>query len=440
MDPTDVTNPQQPERLELTVERPAVGGRMIARSAGRVVLVAGAIPGERVCAVVERTRRDVVFARTVDVLRASPDRRPVAAPASCGGRALAHVAYSRQLALKSEIVQDAFRRIGRIDLQEPPSVAGSPETGYRMRARLHAGDEGVGFLDEGSHRVCPVAGTGALSPGAERAVAALHARAPALLASGVRTIELAEDLPGDRCVLHLVAQGGAEAGPRWEELAEAAEVSGLSVASRTPEPPRVVGSPFVTDPVARILPSPRAGTLALRRHAAAFFQANRHLVPELAAAVAGLTGGGEVVDLYAGVGLFAVGIAARGDNRVTAVERDPVSASDLAANAAPLAADLRIVRAPVETWLKRSGRLSGAAVIVDPPRTGLSREVLTRLARRRPRRIVYVSCDVATQARDLRNLRASGYRIDQVRAFDLFPNTPHIETVVALDRDRASAP
>ena len=424
------------DTVELTIERPAVGGRMIARWEGRVVLVAGAIPVERVRAVVERTRGGVALARTVDVVRPSPDRRPVTVPASCGGRTLAHVAYPRQLALKGEIVRDAFRRIGRVDLPEPPAVAASPETGYRMRARLHAGDGGIGFLDEGSHRVCAVAGTGVLSPGAERVVAVLNAHAPELLARGVRTVELAEDLAGDHCVLQLLVHGGAaEAGAQWERLAEAAGVSGLSVASRTPPaPPLTVGSPFVTDPLASFLPPPRAASLALRRRADAFFQANRHLVPALTAAVAELAGGGDVVDLYAGVGLFAVGIAAQGAGRVTAVERDPVSAADLAANAAPLAHALRTVRAPVETYLKRSGRLSGAAVIVDPPRTGLSREVVTRLARRRPRRIVYVSCDVATQARDLRALRSSGYRVDEVGVFDMFPNTAHVETVVALDR------
>ena len=431
-----MTAPDRTDPIELTIERPAVGGRMIARWEGRVILVAGAIPGEQVRAVVEGARGGALLARTLDVTRPSPDRRPVDAPASCGGRTLAHVAYPRQLALKGEIVRDAFRRIGRIDLPEPPAVAGSPEAGYRMRARLHAGDGGVGFLDEGSHRVCAVAGTGVLSAGAERVAAALNAWAPELLARGVRTVELAEDLPGDRCVLHLLVHGGvAEARAWWDGLAEAAGVSGLSVASRTlPEPPLAVGSPFVTDPLASFLPAAGAGSLGLRRHANAFFQANRHLVPELTAAVAELAGGGDVVDLYAGVGLFAVGIAARGGGRVTAVERDPVSAADLAANAAPLGDALRIVRAPVETYLKRSGRLSTAAVIVDPPRTGLSREVVTRLARRRPRRIVYVSCDVATQARDLRALRSSGYRVGEVRAFDMFPNTPHVETVVALDR------
>ena len=261
MDPSAATASGPAQAIELSVERPAVGGRMIARWEGRVVLVAGAVPGERVRAVLEGTRGGALLARTVDVVRASPDRRSVSAPASCGGRTLAHVAYRRQLTLKSAIVQDAFRRIGRIELPEPPAVDGSPEAGYRMRARLHVGDDGVGFLEEGSHRVCPVAGTGVLSAGAERAVEALNAQARGLWASGVRTIELAENLPGDRCVLRLLVQGAVGDGPvRWEALAEAAGVSGLSAASRTmPGPPRTVGRPFVTDPLASFLPGPGPG-------------------------------------------------------------------------------------------------------------------------------------------------------------------------------------
>ena len=220
MNPSGETVSDRAGPIELTIERPAVGGRMIARWEGRVVLVAGAIPGEQVRAVVEGRRGGAILARTLDVTSPSPDRRPVAVPASCGGRALAHVAYPRQLAIKAEIVRDAFRRIGRIDLAEPPVMAGSPETGYRMRARLHAGENGVGFLDEGSHRVCGAAGTGVLSAGAERVAAALDERAPELLAGGVRTIELTEDLAGQRCVLHLLAHGSvADAGIRWEALA-----------------------------------------------------------------------------------------------------------------------------------------------------------------------------------------------------------------------------
>ena len=410
---------------------------MIARHDGRVVLVGGAIPGERIRAAVERSRGGVVLARTVEVLEGSLDRRSVAGAPACGGCSFAHIAYRRQVELKSEIVRDAFRRVGRIELSVPPQVIPSPETGYRMRARLHVGDGRLGFLEEGSHRVCDVAGTGQLLPKTERLVGTLAAHVGALAATGARTVDLAENLAGDQCALHVVVQGDpAAVADALRPMASLSGVTGLTVASGTRPGAQLVlaGTPYVTDTLTAFLVSDGGGTLSLRRHAASFFQTNRYLVPELVAAVAGLTQRDQVVDLYAGVGLFAVSIAATRGGRVTAVERDPCSAGDLVSNAAPLHPAVQAVRAPVEVFLKRSASLEGAAVIVDPPRAGLSREVVTRLARRRPDRIVYVSCDVATQARDLRALGESGYRIDEVQAFDMFPNTAHIETVVALER------
>ena len=428
--------------IELTVERPAVGGRMIARHDGQVVLVAGAIPGERVRAAVERSRRDVVLARTVEVLERSGDRRPVPGEPLCGGRSFAHIAYRRQLELKSEIVADAFRRIGRIELSASPRVTPSPETGYRLRARLHVGDDRLGFLEAGSHRVCDVAGTGQLLPKTERLVAALAARVSALASAGVRTVELTEDLAGDQCAVHVVVSGelaGVEAA--LSPLGSVSGVTGLTAASDTHPGASLVlsGQPYVTDLLTAFLVS-RTGTTGgaerhfLRRHAAAFFQANRYLVPELVSAVVGLADGDEVVDLYAGVGLFAASIAATRGGPVTAVEQDPCCAEDLVANVAPLTPTVQVVLAPVETFLKRCASLDGAVVIVDPPRVGLSRDVVARLGRRRPARVVYVSCDVATQARDLRALVQSGYRLEQILAFDMFPNTAHIETVVSLGR------
>jgi 23S rRNA (uracil1939-C5)-methyltransferase len=423
--------------IELTVERPAVGGRMIARDAGRIVLVSGTIPGERIRAVVERSRRDVLFARTRDVIEPSPDRRPVAVAPACGGRSFAHIAYRRQLELKSEIVRDAFRRIGRLELSAGPRVNPSPETGYRMRARLHIGDGRLGFLEEGSHRVCDVAGTGQLLPRTERLIAALAAHVDALTSTGARTVELAQDLAGDQCVLHVVVPGDpALVAEALRPMASLPGVTGFTAASGTGPRSRLLlaGTPYVTDPLTAIVPSGGTETASLRRHADAFFQANRYVVPDMVAAVAGLTTRDTVVDLYAGVGLFAVSIAALRGGSVTAVERDPSCVGDLVVNAEQLDHAVRVIRAPVETFLKRSTSLRGAATIVDPPRAGLSREVVTRLAGRRPDRIVYVSCDVATQARDVRALVASGYRVEEVQAFDMFPNTPHIETVIALER------
>ena len=426
-----------PDIIEVSIERPAVGGRMIGRHGGQIVLVSGAIPGERVRALVERRRRDVLFANAVEVLEPSPDRRLVSTRPECGGQSFVHIAYRRQLVLKAEIIQDGFQRVGHITLDELPSVVASPERGYRMRAGLHVGDDRVGFLEEGSHRVCAATDTGQLLPETERLIDGLASRARRLVSCGIQRLMLAEDLAGGQRALHAIVAGDLHAG--GVALREVAAVSGLTGVSMsspsTGGPPTVVaGNPHVTDEVAAFLVSRDVGGFSLRRHPEAFFQGNRYLVPDLVAAVERLTEGEQVVDLYSGVGLFAVSITAARGGRVTAVERDPAATRDLAFNATPLRPGISLVRTSVETYLKRSDSLRGAAVIVDPPRTGLSHEVAVRLTRCCPDRIVYVSCDVATQARDLRVLTAAGYRLAQVHAFDMFPNTPHVETVVTLDR------
>src|SRR5688572_19066089 len=120
--------------LTLDIEKPAAGGRMLARHDGRVILVAGAVPGERVAARIERVAKGVVFAETVDVLSASPDRRVPEGDPRCGGDVLSHIGYAAQLRIKTEIVRDAFSRIGRLPLTSVPPVVPSPPHGYRLRA------------------------------------------------------------------------------------------------------------------------------------------------------------------------------------------------------------------------------------------------------------------------------------------------------------------
>ena len=148
--------------LTLQIERPAVGGRMIARHDGTVVLVAGAIPGERVTARVERVQRRTIWARVEDVLEPSPDRVACDAATACGGNVLAHVAPARQLTLKAEMLADAFHRIGRLELRDIPVAAG-PADGYRMRARVHVRGSRWGFFEEGTHRLCDVRGSRQMS-------------------------------------------------------------------------------------------------------------------------------------------------------------------------------------------------------------------------------------------------------------------------------------
>ncbi len=424
--------------LTLDIEKPAAGGRMLARREGHVVLVWGAIPGERVRARVERSGKGVVYAETTDVLTPSPDRRDSGMEWRCGGNVYAHVVYARQVALKGEIIQDAFGRIGRVPLPAPPGVIGSPEQGYRMRARLHASDGRIGFFREGTHEICDAGGTGQLAPATNAWIAA----AQELLKRerGLAGIEIAENVAGDERAVHLELHEKVDVAP-FARLVNLAPLTGLS-AQRADSPvvERLAGEPVVTD-VLHVLdgdsastPGPKGPVLRLRRDVRAFFQGNRFLLERLVRHVVSLVPAGPIVDLYAGVGLFGLALAAAGADRVTLVEGDPISGTDLQANAAPLGARTRVEPRSVETYLRSATPPAHATFIVDPPRTGMSKDALAGLVRHHPARIIYVSCDVATLARDTRTLLDAAYELDEVTGIDLFPNTAHVESVAVFTR------
>jgi tRNA/tmRNA/rRNA uracil-C5-methylase (TrmA/RlmC/RlmD family) len=467
-----------PTHLELIVEKPAAGGRMIARYDGQVVLVAAAIPGERVRARVERVSKGVIYATTVDVLHPSPDRRKIEGDWLCGGNIYAHVAYRRQLEIKADVIADAFARIARMPLGTMPAlrpfdrlrvalsevegrhapgggddaataadreapaaggeararvpVTGSEERGYRMRARLHVRNGRVGFYREGTHDLCDPASTGQLLPQTLEALDRVGRALYREQTAGVTSIDLSENMPGDQRVLHVEIDRPADLSPVADEVG--ADLTGLSYSGPFARMSSIVaGSPLVTD---RVLISTEDGehAMTLQRDVRAFFQGNRYLLPTLVTRVLSLVVPGPVVDLYAGVGLFGVALAACGREDIVAVEGDRVSAQDLKANAAAHGAAIAAMREPVETYLARRAALPDASLIVDPPRTGMSREALAGILAWRPPAIVYVSCDVATLARDVRRLLDAGYVLDHIEAFDLFPNTAHVETVVRLTR------
>jgi tRNA/tmRNA/rRNA uracil-C5-methylase (TrmA/RlmC/RlmD family) len=172
----------------------------------------------------------------------------------------------------------------------------------------------------------------------------------------------------------------------------------------------------------------------LVRHAPSFYQSNRYLLPALVSAVHQRVRGA-VLDLYAGVGVFSVTLAARGAERVTAVEREMSAVADLRFNATGVSDYLTVEPVSVEDYLARQSGTDAETVIVDPPRVGLSRAVVDRLGALGVRRLVYVSCDVATFARDVRRFIDRGFVLHDVEAFDMFPNTAHIELLATLTRD-----
>jgi 23S rRNA (uracil1939-C5)-methyltransferase len=416
--------------VELLIERPAAGGRMIARHAGEVLLVGGAIPGERVAARVTRAGRRVAFADTIRVLEASADRREPPGDPRCGGCLYAHIAYGRQRQLKAEIIRDAFVRIGRIAVETAIEVAGSPEHGYRMRARFHVEAGRAGFYREGTHEPCEPRQTGQLL---EASIDAVEASVASLAAQGheVVAVELSENVGADQRALHLDVRGRPPSTDALERVVAAAGLTGCT--ARTSDTSvQSAGDPIVSDST-EALSGGRATGGTLRRHPEAFFQANRYLVGDLVGAVLDNVSAAPVLELYAGVGLFSVALAAAGRGRTLAVEGDPVSGRDLLRNAAPYYDRLRVVRSSVEAFLAREIQPAPATVLVDPPRTGLSKQAAGAIAHAGARRIVYVSCDPPTMARDARRLVDAGYRLSSLRGFDLFPNTPHVETLGVFD-------
>lgn len=417
------------DTLPLTIEKPAAGGRMIARADGQIVLVSGAIPGERVRARVERVSKGVVYAATAAVEEPSADRRATDADPACGGCLYAHIAYARQLDLKSRVIADAFARIARLPLPAEVAVAPSPESGYRMRARLHMRGAEIGFFREGTHDICGVRQTRQLLPETLDTLDRLAAALRSLGRDAVREIELAENADASQRAVFL--DGGAPIDARvMARLFGAGGLTGLASSTTTH------GDAHVTDVIA--IDGVRAVTL--RRHVLAFFQGNRFLLRDLAAHVTEqLTPDTDVVDLYAGAGLFALTAAAVHGARVTAVEGDRVAAADLIVNCAAAGGLVTAVQQSVEVFVNRTLRRADGAraphtVIIDPPRTGVSRDAIEGVVRLDAPRVVYVSCDVATLARDARRIADGGYAIERVDAFDLFPNTPHVETVVVFER------
>ena len=419
------------QEIELLVEKPAAGGRMIGRHGGQIVFVTGAIPGERVKATINRVERQLAFATAAAVIESSTDRRAPFSDPLCGGCLYSHITYERQLDIKAAVIQDAFARLGRIVLPAAVTVAASPEHGYRMRARLHVSGHRTGFYREGSHVLCDARLTGQLI---EAGLDAVDAAASWLHAAAIRTssAEISENLKGDERVLRLEVSVPLTASREaLTALSKIPGVSGVTIAS--PGGTFETGATTVADAL-ESLTTRRGITGRLERHAASFFQANRFLLPDLVNGVLdAVPAEGEVLDLYAGVGLFSVSLAATGRRGVTAVEGDRSSGTDLARNAGQFADAVRVVASSVEDHLTRTPA-AAATVIVDPPRTGTSKQAIEAIARLAPQRIVYVSCDPPTMARDARRLLESRYQLVSMRAFDLFPNTPHVESLGIFER------
>jgi 23S rRNA (uracil1939-C5)-methyltransferase len=422
--------------IELTLDGIAHGGEAIGRHGGKTVFVPYTIPGERARAEIVEERERWARARLVEVLAASPDRVtppcPYFGPGLCGGCQWQHIAYERQAELKRAIVADQLRRLGR--LPNPPVadtlVLAAPDEpqyplpntqylayAYRNHAQFALTPDGrPGYRRAGSHDIIPVERCLLLDGRLAELYAALDVAWPALtglvLRAGINTGQAL-----------IVFETAGEDAPELEIELPAA------CALRTPAGVRpLIGEPWIEEEVAG------------RRYqvsADSFFQVNTPGAEALVETVwgyAGLQPGDVLLDLYCGVGLFTVALAAEA-GEVIGIEASPAACEDFAYNAGALP-NVTLHEGSAEEVLPALGG-QGQTVdvaIMDPPRAGAGPDVIADLAALGPRRIVYVSCDPATLARDAVHLTTAGYRLVDAQPVDLFPQTYHVETAAAWAR------
>ncbi len=438
----------------LVIEGLAAGGAGVARRDGCVWMVVGGLPGDTVVPRDARAHRRFVEARVGDVVRPSPERRPSPCPlqSRCGGCPWMPLDEGAQRRWKRRIVEDALVRIGGLRGVSVAETVPSPaDLGYRNKVEFAVGRDAAGRRVVGLHAADPAQGlidvARCLLQDEGAGTVLLAARAALLDEGGARNPALGDGDEPARLVVRRSTGGGtlvALRGPDvpWEGAARFARrvqdahasVRGV-VRLLAPRGRRggartetIVGSPWVVDRL--------AGT-TFRLPAATFFQVNPGAAERLATIVlSACEGPANALELYGGVGAFGLALARRGA-AVTIVDADPaaVACGRDAAAAAGLAA--RYETADVRAFLERPhGGPDADLVLADPPRTGFGRGVAAALARLSPPRIVVVSCDPATLARDLRALAAAGYRIRAVTPVDLFPQTAHVEVVAGRDLER----
>jgi len=376
-----------PFRLQetLTIEKLVYGGEGLARLEGKVILTPFVLPGEVVRAETERAKNDLWRGRLIEVLQPSPARVVPGCPyfQRCGGCQYQHMDYPIQLEQKRAILREVLQRVGKIEFAGEIGIISGEPWQYRNRVQLHLDAGKIGYFAQGSRDLiaidhCPIA-----SPKLNETIAKTD---------------------------------GHQASTAVELFTNETEVQ-VNVVDRVPRQAlTALAGLGVTTPIEY------SGFQVSRN---SFFQVNRFLTDELIQCAIGGVQGKSAIDLYAGVGLFAVKLAGQFE-KVTAVESSSSSFRDLAHNFSQTA-----VYANVEDYLASLNETPDF-ILADPPRAGLGKLVVKDLARIRAPRLTIVSCDPATLARDLNGLIAENYRIEKITLVDLFPQTSHLETVVEL--------
>jgi 23S rRNA (uracil1939-C5)-methyltransferase len=408
------------ETFELRLDNMAHGGSALGRFNGRTVFVPYTIPGETVLARVVEDKGRVAFAEGLTLLESSADRVfpvcPHFGPGKCGRCHWQHIDYAAQLLLKQDVLADQLQRIGGFrDPDIRPIIASPQEWGYNYHMTLLGDNQGkLGFPGAGTKRPFPISECHILHPD-------LLALYQSLDLEGIAGIEkLKLQISTDGALMLILTMVNNEAPELVTELP-----TSINFLLDDTEPVNLIGLT-----ASRYTISGRE----FRVTAGSFFRPNASQQENLVALVLdalNLRGDESVLDLYAGVGLFSAFIAPRA-GLVTLVESYPPAADDADLNLADLE-NVDILEGSVEDVLDEPDEVYNAAVI-DPPPDGISGEVVDHLSNLRIPRLVYISSDPATLARDGKRLAAQGYHLEYVQPIDLAPQTYYVDSVAVFTR------
>lgn len=375
----------------LRIEKAAHGGVFVARPEGKVVFVEGALPGELVEAEVTEEAKSFIRAKVSRVIEASEHRRDHFWPEAklgAGGADFGHIELDHQRELKSQILTEAISRMAGIEIEtQVEAVDQTDGLGYRTRVQLHVGSDGVpGVKGTRSNEIIPVSSLPLAN--SEINELGLHTRI----------------FPGKKKI-HIASS------PDSLQWSIDGELGGSKVVTEV-----VGGRVFDLSP-------------------GVFWQAHslapKVLLDAVLARLGDLEPGSELLDLYAGAGLFSANVAARfPETKVHAVELSQPAVRSGKGSAQGMK-NISFEKSDVLVYL-RSRQNEIATVVLDPPRSGAATKVINELVRLRAKHIVYVACDPVAFARDLSLLRAQGYELENIEAFDIFPHTHHFETVASL--------
>ncbi len=437
------TRPRNGSELELEIDSLAQGGRGVARADGYVVFVSGALPGDRVRVRLTKAKRDYAEGKAVELLAPSPDRIAdtcVHEGEPCPGAPWQGMSYERQLAEKAAQVDDALRRLGHLDGYElEPIEAAVERWRYRNKLEYSFGPR-PDSLALGFHR------RGSWAEIVDVDDCRLASEANNVARNAVRDWAVAEVIPAYESgpqtgvLRNLVVRDGRRTGQIQTRLVTSpSQIPRPPVdlhtviegpAGGTDGPTGVLGAEYLTEELCG---------LRFRVSHGAFLQTNTEMAERLyaiAAGAAGLSGSERVFDLFCGIGTIGLSLAGRA-GEVWGLEGVPEAVADAEANAALngitnarfVHADARLGITPL---LERAGRPD--VMVVDPPRSGLSKKIVRRLIECDAPRIVYVSCNPTTLAPNAAQLVEAGYTLRRVKPVDMFPQTPHVEAVALFEK------